>query len=112
MMAEREPSPLGTAVVTGGSAGIGAATARRLRSAGFDVVIGARRVDRLNEVADGIGARALPLDVTDLPSVDAFAVAVEGDRPEVRTPPMKVPRPAPPFRSVAQILALQPTHRP
>jgi NADP-dependent 3-hydroxy acid dehydrogenase YdfG len=76
-MAEGESSPLGTAVVTGGSAGIGAATARRLRSAGFDVVIGARRIDRLNEVADEIGARALPLDVTDLPSVDAFAAAVE-----------------------------------
>jgi NADP-dependent 3-hydroxy acid dehydrogenase YdfG len=76
-MAESVPSSRGTAVVTGASAGIGAATARSLRSAGFDVVIGARRMDRLTEVADGIGARALPLDVTDAASVDAFAEAVE-----------------------------------
>jgi NADP-dependent 3-hydroxy acid dehydrogenase YdfG len=69
-------STLGTAVVTGASAGIGAATARRLRAAGFDVVIGARRLDRLQEVADEIGARALPLDVTDPTSVDDFAAAV------------------------------------
>jgi NADP-dependent 3-hydroxy acid dehydrogenase YdfG len=70
-------SSLGTAVVTGASAGIGAATARHLRSAGFDVVIGARRMDRLTEVADEIGARAQPLDVTDPASVDAFTAAVE-----------------------------------
>src|SRR4051812_13825640 len=76
-MAERPLSSRGTAVVTGASAGIGAATARSLRSAGFDVVIGARRMDRLNEVADEIEARALPLDVTDAASVDAFAAAVE-----------------------------------
>jgi NADP-dependent 3-hydroxy acid dehydrogenase YdfG len=69
-------STLGTAVVTGASAGIGAATARRLRAAGFDVVIGARRLDRLQKVADEIGARALPLDVTDPTSVDDFAAAV------------------------------------
>jgi NADP-dependent 3-hydroxy acid dehydrogenase YdfG len=76
-MTEGAPSPLGTAVVTGASAGIGAATARSLRSAGFDVVIGARRMDRLEEVAHGIGARALPLDVTDAASVEAFAAAVD-----------------------------------
>jgi NADP-dependent 3-hydroxy acid dehydrogenase YdfG len=76
-MTEGAPSPLGTAVVTGASAGIGAATARTLRSAGFDVVIGARRMDRLEEVAHGIDARALPLDVTDAASVEAFAAAVD-----------------------------------
>jgi NADP-dependent 3-hydroxy acid dehydrogenase YdfG len=76
-MTESAPSPLGTAVVTGASAGIGAATARTLRSAGFDVVIGARRMDRLEDVAHGIGARALPLDVTDAASVEAFAAAVD-----------------------------------
>lgn len=62
----------GTAVVTGASSGIGAATAARLAAEGWDVVVGARRVDRLREVAEPIGARALPLDVTDPASVAAF----------------------------------------
>jgi NADP-dependent 3-hydroxy acid dehydrogenase YdfG len=61
------------AVVTGASSGIGAATAVRLAKEGFDVVVGARRLDRLREVAEPIGARALPLDVTDTASVEAFA---------------------------------------
>jgi NADP-dependent 3-hydroxy acid dehydrogenase YdfG len=67
----------GTAVVTGASSGIGAATARLLAAAGFDVVIGARRLDRLEEVAEPIGARALVLDVTDPGSVDAFCSRIE-----------------------------------
>jgi NADP-dependent 3-hydroxy acid dehydrogenase YdfG len=65
-----------TAVVTGASAGIGAATARRLAEAGFDVVIGARRVDRLREIAGAIGGRAYALDVTDTASVMSFCAAV------------------------------------
>jgi NADP-dependent 3-hydroxy acid dehydrogenase YdfG len=66
----------GTAVVTGASSGIGAATAAALAEAGFDVVVGARRQDRLAEVAEPIGARALPLDVTDDESVAAYAAEV------------------------------------
>jgi len=66
----------GTAVVTGASSGIGAATARRLASEGFDVVLGARRVDRLEEIASEIGGRALALDVTDTPSVRSFCAEI------------------------------------
>jgi NADP-dependent 3-hydroxy acid dehydrogenase YdfG len=64
------------AVVTGASSGIGAATAARLVKQGFEVVVGARRIDRLDEVAGPIGARPRALDVTDTTSVEAFAAAV------------------------------------
>ena len=70
----------GVAVVTGASSGIGEASARRLASEGFEVVIGARRVDRLERIAHDIGARAVPLDVTDDASVAAFAAQVPGCR--------------------------------
>ena len=63
---------MNTAVVTGASAGIGAATAKRLAGAGFHVVLGARRLDRLETLAASIDATALPLDVTDPDSVAAF----------------------------------------
>ena len=66
-----------TAVITGASAGIGAATAERLAQAGFDVVLGARRVDRITELAERCGGRAHALDVTDADSIDAFVESLE-----------------------------------
>ncbi|TSD99535.1 SDR family oxidoreductase [Skermania sp. ID1734] len=66
-----------TAVVTGASSGIGEATARTLAAQGLQVVIGARRVDRLQRLTDEIGATAMPLDVTDEASVAEFTDAVE-----------------------------------
>jgi NADP-dependent 3-hydroxy acid dehydrogenase YdfG len=73
----RLPGEGRTAVVTGASSGIGAATATRLAALGFDVVVGARRLDRLESLASSIGGRALPLDVTDEASVAEFAGALE-----------------------------------
>lgn len=62
-----------TAVVTGASAGIGAATVAGLARAGFRVIAGARRVDALERVTAAVpGAEARALDVTDDASVDAF----------------------------------------
>ncbi|MGH2749378.1 MAG: SDR family NAD(P)-dependent oxidoreductase [Actinomycetota bacterium] len=65
------------AVVTGASSGIGAATALRLAREGFDVVLGARRRDKLAAVAKECGGRALALDVTDKASVRAFDAQIE-----------------------------------
>jgi NADP-dependent 3-hydroxy acid dehydrogenase YdfG len=76
---ERRP-----AVVSGASSGIGAATAVALAAAGHPVALGARRLDRCEELAarirEGGGeAVAHPLDVTDAASVSAFAKEVTGE---------------------------------
>ncbi|TNE63689.1 MAG: SDR family oxidoreductase [Alphaproteobacteria bacterium] len=65
------------ALVAGASSGIGAEFARALARAGADVVLGARRVDRIQKLADEIAAEtgrktlAVALDVTDEDSVQA-----------------------------------------
>jgi 3-oxoacyl-[acyl-carrier protein] reductase len=53
------------ALVTGGSTGIGRATARMLAERGARVAICGRRADVLREAADEIGALAVPADVSD-----------------------------------------------
>jgi NADP-dependent 3-hydroxy acid dehydrogenase YdfG len=74
---ERRP-----AVITGASSGIGAATAEAIAAAGHPVALGARRVDRLDDLASRIrerGGEALahPLDLADADSVAAFAKAAQ-----------------------------------
>ncbi|HYS29985.1 MAG TPA: SDR family NAD(P)-dependent oxidoreductase [Candidatus Limnocylindria bacterium] len=70
------PDPQRIAVVTGASSGIGEATCQALAAAGFHIVAGARRQDRLKKVIAPLGGEALPLDVTQLPSIEAFVQAV------------------------------------
>jgi 3-hydroxy acid dehydrogenase / malonic semialdehyde reductase len=71
------------AVITGASAGIGAATARELAMRGMPLVLGARRRERVESLARALsaahGERALGrvLDVRDAGSVAEFALAAE-----------------------------------
>ena len=71
-----------TAVVTGASSGIGAATAVKLAEAGYHVVLAARRQDRVAALAGRIRdadgqAAAHRLDVTDRAAVDALAESLD-----------------------------------
>jgi 2-hydroxycyclohexanecarboxyl-CoA dehydrogenase len=59
------------AFVTGGASGIGAAVAARLAGDGAEVIIGDLDVDAGERHAKAIGARAVPLDVTDPASTRA-----------------------------------------
>jgi NADP-dependent 3-hydroxy acid dehydrogenase YdfG len=71
-----------TAVVTGASSGIGAATAARLAQAGYQVVLAARRAERIEALAERIRgggglAVAHALDVTDRAAVDVLAESLD-----------------------------------
>ncbi|MGC7837745.1 SDR family oxidoreductase [Pseudomonas wayambapalatensis] len=64
-------------LITGASSGIGEAAARLIAAKGAHVVLGARRIDRLQQLvseirAEGGSASARALDVTDLDSMQAF----------------------------------------
>jgi len=69
-----------TTLITGANKGLGYETARQLVAAGHTVYIGARNAERGSRAAEQLGARFVPLDVTDDASVAAAAatIAAEG----------------------------------
>src|SRR5438094_9793034 len=68
------------AVVTGGSSGIGAATARKLAERGWSCVLIGRDEERLRAAAEPLGAEWQRCDVADREEVERAAAAI-GDRP-------------------------------
>jgi NAD(P)-dependent dehydrogenase (short-subunit alcohol dehydrogenase family) len=74
-MAENSPK---TALITGASSGIGEAAALQLAELGYMVYAGARRVERMSDLADR-GIRTRTVDVTDDASMVALVEAILGE---------------------------------
>ena len=68
-----------SALITGGSSGIGLALARALREDGYDLTLVARRPEPLEEAASELGAYALPANLGD-PDECVRAVAAHAER--------------------------------
>ncbi len=74
-----------TVLVTGASAGFGAAIARRFAADGARVVIAARRLDRLQELAGELGelVHSVELDVQDRSAVTAAVESLPAEYAEI-----------------------------
>jgi NAD(P)-dependent dehydrogenase (short-subunit alcohol dehydrogenase family) len=71
--------------ITGANKGLGYETARRLIELGQTVIIGARDAGRGQAAADRLGARFVPIDVTDDGSVDRAAADIEAHEGRIDT---------------------------
>ncbi len=82
MQTQQTAAPGGRAWVTGASSGIGAATAHALARLGYEVVLTARRAERIERLADALAAaggrvRVAPLDVADRAAGTALGAELE-----------------------------------
>ncbi len=74
----------GPALITGASSGIGAVFARKLAARGHDVILVARRKDRLESLADelrdefGVGARAVAADLSNQSDLERLEALIRG----------------------------------
>lgn len=68
-----------SALVTGGSSGLGLAIARMLRDEGYELTLVARRPEPLQEAADELGANAVPANLGDADEC-VRVVAAHADR--------------------------------
>lgn len=84
-MAQSLPNKLGAAIVTGASSGIGTVYAERLAKRGYDLVLVARREDRLRRIAADlrerfqIRAEVVAADLSELAGVSAVADRISSD---------------------------------
>jgi short-subunit dehydrogenase len=84
-----DPAPRRLCLVTGASAGIGAALARVFAAHGYDLALTARREERLNALADelrlrfGVEAMTIPADLSDPAAGERILEAVAGEGRQV-----------------------------
>lgn len=78
-MDNKENTGARTVLVTGASSGIGAATARLLRGAGWEVYAGARRIEAMEQLR-AIGCHVLPLDMTEEASLESVVRTIEAEQ--------------------------------
>jgi NAD(P)-dependent dehydrogenase (short-subunit alcohol dehydrogenase family) len=71
--------------ITGANKGLGYETARRLTELGHTVIVGARDPERGQAAADRLGARFVPIDVTDDASVIRAAADIEAHEGHIDT---------------------------
>ena len=109
------------ALVTGASAGIGAALARSLAARGYDLALTARRQERLDALADelrlrfGAGSLVIPEDLADPAAPARLLAAVEAAGRDidvlVNNAGYGLPRTGPPGRASCPVPAATPSMR-